>query len=316
MRKLLVFIVVCQLVWLVFLIEKIYKSFNGNLLLRNNVIAYLPVGNVLSLKENQDLPYFYENIPNTKKLSSATGFTAKSIQNINADGLNERYDYSLSKPQGVFRIITLGDSFTEGVFVETKDNYPERLEDILNKKLECNNISKFEVINLAVLGYDIEYGINRFRSKGAKYNPDLVTWLIKEDDFINVNKYMSVKRHSYEEKFRQSSPDEIWLRVYNETLKEYGEGNLIKYQYEKLSKFLDSLGSKALLFTYKSAPAKIKMLLKLLVQNDYDRYSFALEETSHFPDGHPDILGHQRIAEQIFNYLVKQKIIPCRLKED
>jgi hypothetical protein len=57
----------------------------------------------------------------------------RAYYTFNQDGLNERYDYNTTKPDGIFRIITLGDSFTFGHFVDTKDNWTERLEDLLNE---------------------------------------------------------------------------------------------------------------------------------------------------------------------------------------
>ena len=58
----------------------------------------------------------------------------------------------IKKNKDTFRIITLGDSFTFGMYINTKDNWTELLEDKLNSDMGCKNISMFEVINLGVGG--------------------------------------------------------------------------------------------------------------------------------------------------------------------
>jgi lysophospholipase L1-like esterase len=104
---------------------------------------------------------------------------------INKDTLNERYDYSVKKQPGVFRIMTIGDSFTYGLYTNTDRNWTELLEDKLNADLRCQKSRKVEVINLAVNGYDITYTVERFLKRGIKYNPDLVIWPIRSFKKLN-----------------------------------------------------------------------------------------------------------------------------------
>jgi len=94
-----------------------------------------------------DLKYFYEYESDQKVQDSPEWLGYTVTYSYNKDSLNERYNYSEEKGTGVFRVITLGDSFTFGLHVNTEENYPEQLEVILNNRLKCKNISKFEVIN-------------------------------------------------------------------------------------------------------------------------------------------------------------------------
>src|SRR3989344_2126188 len=96
---------------------------------------------------------------------------------FNQDGLNDRFDYDTLKKKDTYRIITLGDSFTFGHYVDTASNWTELLEILLNENPICTNKYKFEVINLGNRGFDIPYIVKRYNDKGLKYHPNLIIWL-------------------------------------------------------------------------------------------------------------------------------------------
>ncbi|VVA44121.1 conserved hypothetical protein [Candidatus Roizmanbacteria bacterium] len=107
------------------------------------------------------LKYFYINNPDTT-IEDIVPWTKEIVKyTINSDGLNETTNYLVDKPTNVFRIVTLGDSFTFGQFINTVDNWTELIEDKL-QNLICKNISKFEVINLGTEDYDIQYSVEKF----------------------------------------------------------------------------------------------------------------------------------------------------------
>jgi len=93
----------------------------------------------------------YELIPNTRVQydGSWVKLNRTTIETVNSDGFRGR-DYSVDKPKGVYRIVVLGDSFTEGLGVNDNETFSYYLEQMLN----ALNISgkKFEVLNLAVGG--------------------------------------------------------------------------------------------------------------------------------------------------------------------
>ncbi len=82
----------------------------------------------------------------------------------NSRGLRDK-EYKLNKPDGVKRIVVLGDSFTWGFGVNDDIIYTERLESILPNT---------EVINLGVTAYNLRKEINYLRYEGIKYHPDIV----------------------------------------------------------------------------------------------------------------------------------------------
>ena len=188
MKKVIIIgLVVFELAVVVFLAGKIYlerfqvlgESDNINPISKDDIV--FP-----NQSSEADLKYFYEPGPDkiidNKPLWLSPDYSYAIT--INSDSLNERFNYPVEKNPDVFRVVAMGDSFTYGLYVSTEDNYPERLEKMLNDRFICESDKKFEVINLGYGGYDIEYSVERFRVRGQKYDPDLVLWLIKDDDFF------------------------------------------------------------------------------------------------------------------------------------
>jgi len=80
---------------------------------------------------------------------------------INSRKLRDR-EYSRMKPENVFRIVCLGDSVTLGWGVRLEDTFVKKLEGLLNVTA---SLSKFEVINAGVGGYNTVQEASFFRSE-------------------------------------------------------------------------------------------------------------------------------------------------------
>jgi len=89
----------------------------------------------------------------------------------NSEGFRDT-EFPVNKPDGVFRILVAGDSFTYGIGVEAGETYPKIMEKILNEKRPDQDL-KYEVFNLGIpdIGTFEELEIIRY---GMKYNPDLI----------------------------------------------------------------------------------------------------------------------------------------------
>lgn len=102
---------------------------------------------------------------------------------INSLGFRDR-EYSVKKPDGVFRILMLGDSYTEGYGVEASESFSKQLESMLNSGRSRN----YEVINTGVGSYSpiIEYLV--LKHKGLDLQPDMVIlnfdWSDPNDDYV------------------------------------------------------------------------------------------------------------------------------------
>ncbi len=98
----------------------------------------------------------------------------------NSRGLRNR-ETPPEKPEGVFRIVGLGDSVMFGWGVEARECYLEQLERMLNELPPPH--PKFEVINFAVPGYNTAIEAAVFRDKALLYDPDLAIIHFVSNDF-------------------------------------------------------------------------------------------------------------------------------------
>jgi len=89
---------------------------------------------------------------------------------INSQGLRSP-ERPAEKPEGVRRVLVLGDSVAFGHGVEQSAAFPAVLEKLLNEKDRGTTI---EVINAAVPGYNSEQEYVYLREKGFALRPDVV----------------------------------------------------------------------------------------------------------------------------------------------
>jgi len=88
---------------------------------------------------------------------------------INALGFRDR-EHAIAKPPGVFRILVLGDSVTNGYGVEVEEMYTRRLESLLAER----DGERYEVVNFGLPQYSTVQEVTLFRERGAQMRPDLV----------------------------------------------------------------------------------------------------------------------------------------------
>lgn len=102
----------------------------------------------------------YELVPNAKS----------DRISINSDGFRGP-QYSLIKPANTFRIIMLGDSETFSYMLNQEDVLVSQLEKLLNQNSRALH---YEVLNFGVEGYNTFQELEQLKTKGLKYDPDLV----------------------------------------------------------------------------------------------------------------------------------------------
>lgn len=115
--------------------------------------------------------------PGAKIERSTTEFSV-SIE-INEQGLRDDPMPSPKKPEGVFRVICLGDSFTMGYTVPREELFVDLLEDWW--LLEGRQI---EVINAGTEGYSTDQEARWLEVHGAEFEPDLVLVFPYENDIF------------------------------------------------------------------------------------------------------------------------------------
>ncbi len=277
------------------------------------------------------LKYFYEPIAYQSSINPVP-YEAQTVQYlINGDGLNDLGEYTKQKAKNVYRILVFGDSFTFGTYVNTAESYPEVLEQAMANS--CMS-KKIEVLNFGVQGYDLEYMIERMRLKGVEYDPDLVIFLLKENDvnrifsqtldrfsnMISKKNNIPVKdlpkeaiQFGTNEFGSEQEKTEMFRIASIETGEEIPEEELIAHNI-RLLKELDSMNSKEKLIIsfpdgYKNT-INIKKSIENFVNNNknfvfYDGLPNINEQGLTIKnDLHPNVEGHRRIANSIKDYLL------------
>jgi lysophospholipase L1-like esterase len=99
---------------------------------------------------------------------------------FNDMGCRDR-DYPLERTPGTWRILALGDSYTQGAGVHAADVFTERLEQLLNG-MRSPGGPIYEVINCGVSGYSTEEELALYERHASRYNPDLVLLMMVSND--------------------------------------------------------------------------------------------------------------------------------------
>jgi lysophospholipase L1-like esterase len=133
--------------------------------------------------------WHYDDLLGWKHLPTEEGrFSLADVDvevTINGQGLRDR-SYSYQPPEGVFRIVVLGDSFVWGFGVEQDEIFTEIMEQSQNN---------LEVINLGISGYSTDQEYLLLKQEGLKYNPQLILLMVFENDVADNT--LSVNYHIY-----------------------------------------------------------------------------------------------------------------------
>ncbi|MBI5019471.1 SGNH/GDSL hydrolase family protein [Candidatus Gottesmanbacteria bacterium] len=266
-------------------------------------------------------PHYFEPEINAIINDQPDWLDYEASYSINADSFNERDDYSVTKAPGTFRIITLGDSFTYGLLVNTYENYSERLEDKLNDG-RCPE-THYDVINLGVPAYDVGFAAERFKLRGQKYNPDLVIWFMNFFTFlIDADRKMELETE-YLAKIQDS---DLWQKIngretyypgqlaWIQHVGEVPEEMRIMKQVAYFREFLDSYQGPLLIVVNDVSLwrplAKNSLEQALLYRDNAGIYPMdpLKSEGELLADGHPSVAGHKKIAENIYTYLYSHQL--------
>ena len=315
LTSILVILVVIELSFIFALSDQIYTNYTSIAMIINPIKEE----NIL-FPEDSKLENFFELAPN-RVIEEQWG-ERTIVQTTNSDTLHERFEYTIDKPKDTFRIINLGDSFTYGYGLSTQYNYSEVLEDLLNDKFQCKKFKKFEVINLGVSSYDIEYSVERFKRRGQKYNPDLIVWILKDDDFYNstIMKVLLRDWAFFKDKFGFMPPvvrplNWDWEDGGDEEIsKDLLRGRIDPKEITSLYSINDYY-TKSLVFLLYSITSDETAIVEDFAQVREDTYVY---KVSNLPDeevlpndDHPNKNGHLALANGLFNYFTENDIIPC-----
>lgn len=126
----------------------------------------------------------YRLIPDRSCNVSTNEFNVQ--YHINELGLRD-YPVKKEKSEDEYRILFLGDSFTEGQGVQIEDTMVKKVEDLLNQQSFSTDESPpnrhFRTINAGAAGYSTLLEYLYLKNKGIELNPDLVIVNLNVTDF-------------------------------------------------------------------------------------------------------------------------------------
>lgn len=289
-----------------------WRTLQGRKYVKENSVNVSPIDkSTIRQVETSNLKYFYEIGVNQEATWSADFLKRPAITRYNADGLNDTKNYSVKKDKGVYRIVALGDSYTFGAYVDTDKNWTEVLENMLNEKRICKNIDKFEVINLGVGGYDMEYEVERYRRLGQKYDPDLIVWTLVEFGRIN-----ELRSPIYEKCVNYHEATDCWTYAINKVIKDYGDDYVVSRQRNTVLELRKMYKNPILFVDYYGKHNKVisgisnSVVFDKILTKDYLEKKYTYKQT-HFPDSHPNELGHRLTAAILMNQILKNKPSIC-----
>lgn len=104
----------------------------------------------------------------------------QTYERTNSHGQRDR-ERSLGKPDGVKRILLLGDSVVEGYGLHDNETISHQLEELYAD-------GSTEVLNFGVSAYCTRAEVELLKVKGLQFDPDIVVLLFVENDFDNFNR--------------------------------------------------------------------------------------------------------------------------------
>ncbi len=99
---------------------------------------------------------------------------------INSKGLRADREYTYQKPPGVFRIVSLGDSFTAGYEVDGDQVF----SSVLERELREAGI-QVEVLNAGVSGYSNAEALVYLERELLRYDPDIIMLSFFANDLVD-----------------------------------------------------------------------------------------------------------------------------------
>lgn len=119
--------------------------------------------------------------PNASGIMAPRG-TAPHRVSFNALGFRGGQPATVEKAPGTLRVVCLGASTTEDIYVPDGETWPEHLERQLRDRLKTD---KVEVINMGVSGYTAQNAVKYFQREGERLKPDVVILYMAINDFVS-----------------------------------------------------------------------------------------------------------------------------------
>jgi hypothetical protein len=247
---------------------------------------------------------------------------------FNSEGVRDR-EFSIEKPNGTFRIISIGYSWVMGLDVQANETHPKVLERMLNNDSEK---IKYEVLNFGVSGYDLSYATAMFVEKGLKYHPDMITLIILDSPIRNEDGIIEFQNQQMTQYVSQHpNATQIDMQAFDDRMHDFYLNETYKISAdqrweENARRPLEIIGNISVslripIIIYYYFPPKSPFISK--IQNISEIYGFYLIDMRDIRgsysdtalsispnDNHPNPFYDKLIAEYLYSFMHQKKLIP------
>lgn len=180
-------------------------------------------GGVYVSEYGQIMPTWYRtHKPHHNYIPDAIDF--KYPYSTNSLGIRDT-EHNLHKTDSTFRIVVLGDSYTEGIGTSIDSTWPQ----LCNKYINHNCHPNIELISGAVAGSDQYFNYTLYRDKLRAYKPNLIIAA------MNITDYTDVLLRGGEERFKSNGTTQFSKGPWYEPI--YKSSRLIRAIFHKLGGF-------------------------------------------------------------------------------
>lgn len=137
---------------------------------------------------SRDNDWFHVNKVNAERVIRKVEF--EFIRKTNSLGLSER-DIPAIKREGEYRILALGDSFTEGVGTTYESTWVKVMENKINGRYTDRRVT---AINAGIAGSDVLFEYMLLKERLIHLQPDLVIVAINSTDILDMIKRGGAER--------------------------------------------------------------------------------------------------------------------------
>jgi lysophospholipase L1-like esterase len=153
--------------------------------------------------------FYVDHANSTKQLNSGSEYAFD--RHTNSLGLSDN-EWILKKDSGTIRILTVGDSFTEGDGASADSTYPVLLGTLLKKKYRQLTI---EVMNAGACGSDPYFEYMLLKHKLVAYQPDIVLYTNSENDLLLDHAiYGGMERFLSDSTTKPAVTKKMWMDIY------------------------------------------------------------------------------------------------------
>jgi lysophospholipase L1-like esterase len=233
-------------------------------------------------------------------------------------------DYAIPPPDGTFRILALGDSYTLGEGVHEQDTFSAQLESRLNAAAGAEGQPiRYEVINSGVGGYSTEQERLSYELFSSAYMPQVVVLTMVFNDDLSFAEEVRQGHFTLPE---ESPASNLWARFENlrRPVRTYDYSTCVR-ELLLLEESCRRHGARlAVVIFRQSIPPDPWLRLLAAVNEGVEGTGIPVLDLGHAlaghgshqelivhpNDGHPNEIAHRVAAEEIERFLRSEGLLP------